>query len=204
MKRLPLLWSFIAFVVLCVSLSFWGLHVFKPVNRSVAEPPMKGNVEPGAGQWGGIFGGTQGGQVAPSNYDLKGIIIARKNLESLAIVAANGKTAQAVALNGEIAPGVVLKEVHEKYVMISESGVLRRVPLPENAIVNIVPGSVRNPGNEAPLVTPIAPVGFPPRAPQSPPVSSNGPPPSNNPNPPNVAQGFPEAPLPIPNPGNGK
>jgi len=201
MKRLPLMCSFIAFVLLCISLSFWGLHVFKPVNRSVAEPPMKGSIEPGSGQWGGVFGGGTVGQVTTSNYDLKGIIIAKKILESLAIVAANGKPAQTIALNAEIAPGIILKEVHEQYVMISESGVMRRVTLPENAIVNIVPGAVQNLAHETSPVSAVAPIGFPPRSNQIAPPQSN---PPIVPAAPMVTPGFPVASLPGTNSGNEK
>ncbi|MFZ6846663.1 type II secretion system protein N [Undibacterium sp. RuRC25W] len=175
MKRLPLLCGFMAFILLCMSLSFWGVRVFKPMNRSVADVPLKGRIEPGSGQWGGIFGGTQTAQINAANYDLKGIIIARKNEESLAIISANGKPAQTVALNSEIAPGIILKEIHEGYVMISESGVMRRASLPENTIAKISSTTARNPSNELPQVSPVAPVGFPPRASQGIPPSSNPP-----------------------------
>ena len=166
MKRLPLFCSFVAFIILCSSLSFWGIHLFKPMNRRVADAPLKGSVEPGAGQWGSLFGGAQVAQVTASNYDLKGIIIAKKNDESLAIMMPTGKPAQTIALNAEIAPGVVLKEIHDNYVMISEAGVMRRVSLPENALLTNGATSVRGIGTELPQVTPaspVAPVAFPPR-----------------------------------------
>ncbi|MBC3861695.1 hypothetical protein H8K32_06235 [Undibacterium jejuense] len=190
MKRLPLLCSFLAFILLCVSLSFWGIRVFKPADRSVARPALDNNIEPGAGQWGGIFGGAQADQAIASNYELKGVIIAKKSNESLAIVVANGKPAQTIPLNAEIAPGIILKEVADKYVMISESGVMRRVSLPENAIINVIPGSVRVQPGDMPPVSPIAPIAFPARSNQITPS------PGNAPVQPMISAGFPTASLP--------
>jgi len=198
MKRLPLLCSFFAFIFLCVSLSFWGMRVLKPADRNVARPALDNNVEPGAGQWGGIFGGSQIEQATASNYELKGVIIAKKAAESLAIVVANGKPAQTIALNAEIAPGIVLKEVADRYVTISESGVLRRVTLPENAVINVVPGSLRPLQGDMPAVSPVAPVAFPPRHNQ---VMSSL---DNPPAPPMVNAGFPTASLPGASAGNEK
>ncbi len=174
------------------------MRVFKPADRSVARPVLDSNIEPGAGQWGGIFGGSQTEQAIASNYELKGVIIAKKSNESLAIVVANGKPAQTIPLNAEFAPGIILKEVADKYVMISESGVLRRISLPENAVINVVPGSVRPQVGDMPGVSPVAPVAFPPRSNQFiPPSGSAAVPPMAN-------VGFPSASLPMSSSGTEK
>ncbi|MFZ6686157.1 type II secretion system protein N [Undibacterium sp. SXout11W] len=197
MKRLPLLCSFLAFIFLIASLSFWGMRVFKPADRSVARPVLD-NIEPGAGQWGGIFGGSQAEQAIASNYELKGVIIAKKATDSLAIVATNGKPAQTIALDAQIAPGIVLKEVAANYVMISESGLMRRISLPENAVINVVPGSVRPQTGEMHGVSPIAPVAFPPHSGQF--IPPAGSPPAQ----PMVNAGFPAASLPMSSSGTEK
>ena len=157
-----------------------------------------------AGQWGNLFGGAQVAQVTASNYDLKGIIIAKKNDESLAIMMPTGKPAQTIALNAEIAPGAVLKEIHDNYVMISEAGVMRRVSLPENAPLTNGAASVRGVGAELPQITPtsaVAPVAFPPHP------NSAGAPVTNLPpaqNPPIAVPVFAPTPTPPTTPPNQK
>jgi len=131
MKRLPIVVTFLAFVALCMSLSFWGLRLFKPQARSVSAAFQQGSYEPGAGQWGGVFGSSQVMQANASNFQLKGVVLAKRTEESLAIISANGKPGLSVALNKEVMPGVTLKEVHDQYVVIVDAGVERRVDLPQ-------------------------------------------------------------------------
>jgi len=196
MKRLPLLCSVIAFALLCVTVSFWGLRIFKPQNRSVAAPAQQSNIEPGSGQWGSLFGAAPSSQIATSNYQLKGVIIAKRPAESLAIVSANGKPAQSVAIEQQIAAGVVLKEVHEQYVLMSENGVIRRIDLPQNAMVNIAANPVRPPPTEIAGINPVAPVAFPAHTAQTPAPGGPAPVPS-----PVVTPGLSTASLPAVMPG---
>ena len=186
MKRLPLISTVLIFVLLCVSVSFWGMRIFTPQNRSVAIPSQQENIEPGAGQWGGLFGNNQVAQVAASNYQLKGVILAKKTAESLAIVVANNKPAQTVAIGKELAAGVVLKEVHEQYVLISEANAIRRIDLPQNAVISITSTQFQ-PGS----LPPVAPPAFPAH-------TGNVMPP---PNVPMVTPGLPAASLPSAMPG---
>ena len=39
MKRWPLLVSFVLFIALCVSATYWGMQLYKPPVRAVAAPP---------------------------------------------------------------------------------------------------------------------------------------------------------------------
>ncbi|MFZ6872764.1 type II secretion system protein N [Undibacterium sp. Di27W] len=196
MKRLPVLVTFLMFVVLCASISYWGLRLFKPQARAVAAAFQQNSYEPGTGQWGGIFGASQAAQATASNYQLKGIVLAKRVGESLAIISANGKPAIAVAMEKELAPGVLLKEVHEQYVMVSESGIMRRVDLPQ--LPEMSRGSVQipslNPGGTVPPQ--VAPVAFPPPkhndAPPGGPISPAAP---------MVTPGLPTASLPTAMPG---
>ena len=196
MKRLPVLVTFLMFIALCASLSYWGLRLFKPQARAVAAVFQQGSYEPGAGQWGGIFGASQVMQASATNYQLKGIVLAKTIEQSLAIISANGKPALAVAMNKEVAPGVILKEVHEQYVIVSESGVMRRVDLPQ--LPELSRGSVQIPSlNQSAIVSPnVAPVAFPPpKRNEIPggPVSGSAPP--------MVTPGMPTASLPATMPG---
>ena len=152
MKRLPLVATLLVFVLLCGSLSYWGMKFFKPLNRGVALPQQQEVLEPGAGQWGSLFGQVQA-EVTASNYQLKGVILAKRASESMAIVVVSGKPPQAVAIGQKIAPGTELREVHRDYVLIAESGAVRRVDLPQNAVIQLTSAA---PGGMLPQ-----PPGFP-------------------------------------------
>lgn len=198
MKRLPLAVSFLVFIALCMSLSFWGLLLFKPQARNVSAAFQQNSYEPGPGQWGGLFGNSQVMQAATSNYQLKGVVLAKRPEESLAIVSTNGKPSLSVALNKELAPDVILKEVHDQYVLISESGVVRRLDLPqipEGSRVQTQANFV-NPANTVPPQ--VAPVAFPPH--------NNGAAPGGpiSPSPPMVTPGLPTASLPATMPGGSQ
>ncbi len=131
MKRLPLLMSFVMFVLLCMSLSFWGMQVFKPKVRSVNAPVNTNTVEPGEGQWGSLFGRNPLAEAVVSNYQLKGVVVAAHALDSAAILSADGKSPQTIAVGKELSPGVILQEVHTTHIVISEAGAIKRVDLPQ-------------------------------------------------------------------------
>ncbi len=131
MKRLPLLMSFVMFVLLCMSLSYWGMQVIKPKVRSVNAPANTNTVEPGEGQWGLLFGRNPIAEAAASNYQLKGVVVAAQPLDSAAILSADGKSPQTIAVGKELSPGVILQEVHTTHIVISEAGAVKRVDLPQ-------------------------------------------------------------------------
>ena len=130
MKRLPLVMSFVMFILFCMSLSYWGMQVFKPKVRSVNAPVNTSTFEPGEGQWGSLFGRNPLVEAAVSNYQLKGVVMAGRSFDSAAILSADGKPSQTIAVGKELSQGVILKEVHETYIVISESGQIKRVELP--------------------------------------------------------------------------
>ena len=144
MKRLPLYASFAIFILLCISLSYWGLRMFRPQVRPLAIPQGAATYEPAAGQWGSLFGSSQVAQAA-SNYQLKGVVVAKRAEESVAIIGVNGQATLAVAVNHELSPGVKVTEVHDGYIILSDSGVNKRVDLPQpkpgTAMISPVPGA---------------------------------------------------------------
>lgn len=149
MKRLPELASFVLFIALCVSLAFWTMQLFKPPARAVtAPPPAATEVDLQAAA--GLFGGRST-VAAASNFQLKGVVAAEDGGDSVAILSANGKPAQAVRQGAEIVPGTVVKEVHKRYVLVSEGGVPKRVDLPEKAPSSILASPI---GSNAPAPAP--------------------------------------------------
>lgn len=130
-KQLPMITSFVLFLLLCASVTFWTLQLMKPAPRAVAasaatlagDAPLEGAT--------GLFGGSAVKVAMASNFQLKGVVVAGNSNESIAILAANGKPPVSTRIYGEVIPGVTVKEVHGQYVLLSEQGVIRRVDLQE-------------------------------------------------------------------------
>jgi general secretion pathway protein C len=127
MKRLSLILSFLLFIAVCASVSFWVMQFIKPAPRKIVAPPIMKPVAD-AESVAGLFGGAM---AVVTNYQLKGIVLANPADQSGAIIAADGKATQAYRINGEINPGVTLSEVHAGYVLILDNGVGKRLELPQ-------------------------------------------------------------------------
>jgi general secretion pathway protein C len=127
MKRWPLITSFILFITLCVSAAYWAMQLFKPPVRAIAAPPKVERPAPSLDAATGMLGGRAPLAVA-SNYQLKGVVVAAKPAESVAILAVNGKPAKAVRTSREVMPGVTVSEVHRDHVLL-EGGAVKRVEL---------------------------------------------------------------------------
>jgi general secretion pathway protein C len=128
MKRISLILSFVLFIALCVTMSFWVLQFIKPEARKIAAPPATkpvADVESVAGLFGGAL-------AVNANYQLKGIVLANPANQSGAIIAVDGKPTQAYRIDAEISPGVKLSEVHSTYILILDNGVSKRVELPQD------------------------------------------------------------------------
>ncbi|MES2933299.1 MAG: type II secretion system protein N [Pseudomonadota bacterium] len=133
MKRSALLVSFLLFVALSISATYWALRLFKPVARQVIAPPTAPPTEIKLEAASGLFGGRTAAAMA-TNYQLKGVIAAQNGSGSVAILVADGQPAQIVGVGAEITPGVSVKEVHAQYVILSDGGVLKRVEWPEGSV----------------------------------------------------------------------
>ena len=125
-KRLPLLLTLLALVLLVASIAYWFLQLYKPEQRPLAPAPAMALAEPNPEAAAYLFGG-QPTAVAISNYQLTGVISA--GINSAVILVAEGSPPKAVRIGREIVPGVTVAEVHPKYVMLSEGGVMKRVDL---------------------------------------------------------------------------
>lgn len=133
MKRMPGFASFILFAALCASAAFWFLQLWRPPVRPVAAPVAAVVVEVPMEAAASLFGGRPIAVGVASNYQLRGVVVAQNGRESVAILSADGKPPQAVGVNTEFQPGVIVREVHPQYVLLSESGVIKRVALPDSA-----------------------------------------------------------------------
>lgn len=132
MKRWPLAATFVLFIALCISAAYWAMQWFKPPPRPVAAPQQVAQ-QPGVrlDAAASLFGGSKA-VTAAGNFQLKGVVVADRMDESVAILSVDGKPAQSVRLNAEVTPGVEVAEVQTNYILLSENGSVRRVDLPEN------------------------------------------------------------------------
>ncbi len=126
MKRLPILLSLFALVALSASIAYWVLQLYQPEQRPLAAAPAAAVAPPGIDAAATLFGGQASAAVA-SNYQLTGVVAAGR--ESVAIIVADGGAPKALKLGKEIASGVTVREVHPRYVMLSDGGVLKRIEL---------------------------------------------------------------------------
>lgn len=126
MKRLPLLFTLLALVFVAVSATYWGMQLFKPQQRPIAAVQTAALPEPSPDAAATLFGGQAVTNVV-SNYQLTGIVSAGR--DSVAILVADGQPPKALKVGRELAPGVSISEVHPKYIMLSEGGVMKRVDL---------------------------------------------------------------------------
>jgi general secretion pathway protein C len=126
MKRLPLLFTLLALIFLAASATYWGMQLYKPQQRPIAAVAPASLPEPSPDAAATLFGGQAVANVA-ANYQLTGIISAGR--DSAAIIVAEGQPPKALKVGRELAPGVSISEVHARYVMLSEGGVMKRIDL---------------------------------------------------------------------------
>lgn len=177
MKRLPLILNVLAVAVLAASSAYWALQLYKPAQRPIAAPPPAMRAEPPIASATGLFGGAQVAAVA-SNFQLTGVVAAGS--ESVAIIVADGNPAKAVRLGREVAPGVVLREVYPRYVMLSDSGVAKRIDLATDVkpAAEMAPPTVTAPPPAVTAPPPPQPVAVQPSGTQATPMQQIGAPPS--------------------------
>lgn len=179
MKRLPVFVSFVLFIALCVSATYWATRLFKRPERPVGAPQQVARVEVNLAAASALFGGRPASAAVASNFQLKGVIVADKPSDSVAILSADGKPPQSVAMNMEVMPGITVKEVHAKYVVLSDGGVNKRVELPENAQqlrVDSVGNDAQPPSPPVTMAPTLAPSPPIPAQPQTPPPQQQIPP----------------------------
>jgi general secretion pathway protein C len=125
-KRLPLLLSLLGLILLAASLAYWILQLYQPPQRQLAPMQHAAMADPSVDAAATVFGG-QVVVATATNYQLTGIVAAGR--DSAAIIVADGSPPKALRLGKELAPGITLAEVHPRYVMLSDSGVMKRVDL---------------------------------------------------------------------------
>jgi general secretion pathway protein C len=125
-KRLPLLLSLLGVILLAASLAYWILQLYQPPQRPIAAAPHTAMADPPIDAAATLFGG-QVVTASATSYQLTGIVSAGR--ESVAIIVAEGSPPKALRVGKELVPGITLAEVHPRYVMLSDGGVMKRLDL---------------------------------------------------------------------------
>jgi general secretion pathway protein C len=125
-KRLPLLLSLLGVILLAASLAYWILQLYQPPQRPLAAAPHSAMPDPPIDAAATLFGG-QIATASATSYQLTGIVAAGR--ESVAIIVAEGSPPKALRVGKELVPGITLAEVHPRYVMLSDGGVMKRLDL---------------------------------------------------------------------------
>ena len=181
MKRLPLLFTLLALIFLAVSATYWGMQLYKPQQRPIAAAATASLPEPSPDAAATLFGGQPVANVA-MNYQLTGIVAAGR--DSVAIIVADGQPPKALKVGRELAPGVSISEVHARYIMLSEGGVMKRIDLAADTKPAIPLSGAAAPPMAMPQQPTIAPAGaMPPGEPQTAPGAVQSAPPPGEVNP---------------------
>ena len=132
MKRLPVIASFLLFLMLCASITYWALQWMAPSTRPLIVPMPVERALPEMSAAANLFGGNAEA-ISAISVQLSGIIMANRGADSVAIIALPGKPARSLHLNAEVIEGLVVKKINSRSVVLSERGVDREVRLPEFA-----------------------------------------------------------------------
>jgi general secretion pathway protein C len=130
MKRLPLLCSFILFILLCTSVTYWLLQWLAPATRTLQPVASTELPLPDISAAAQLFGGASAvATVTP--LQLSGIIYASKASERVAIIATEAKPARTLRLHAEVVPGVTIHQINQRSVVVLENSQQRVIPLPK-------------------------------------------------------------------------
>jgi general secretion pathway protein C len=164
-KRLPLLLSLLGVILLAASLAYWILQLYQPTQRPIAAVPHNSMPDPAIDAAATLFGG-QVATASATNYQLTGIVSAGR--ESVAIIVAEGSPPKALMVGKELVPGITLAEVHARYVMLSDGGVMKRLDLMADTKPAAAMGGAAVPPGQAAVAPPNMTTGVvqePPMAP---------------------------------------
>lgn len=149
MKRITMFTSFLLFITLCASVTYWVLQWMAPVTRTLVVPAQAERSLPAMSAAANLFGGTTE-VVRAVPVQLKGIIRAARPQDSVAIISLEGKPPRALRVNAEVSSGIFIKEVNARGVVLSDHGIEREVRLPQFSAKPMVDGGNAGARNNTP------------------------------------------------------
>ena len=127
--RLPNTVSFLFFIGVWVSLSFWLQQWLSPPVQPMQLFPMAEQSIPPLSSAANLFGGSEQSSML-ANVQLNGVIRSNSSKDSIVIIATDGGPSRALRLNSEIMPGIVVKSINARSVILSGNGTQREITLP--------------------------------------------------------------------------
>ncbi|CAM8664122.1 Type II secretion system protein GspC, N-terminal [Oxalobacteraceae bacterium] len=128
-ERLPNTVSFLFFIGVWVSLSFWLQQWLSPPVQPMQLFPMAEKSIPPLSSAANLFGGSEQSSML-ANVQLNGVIRSNSSKDSIVIIATDGGPSRALRLNSEIMPGIVVKSINARSVILSGNGTEREITLP--------------------------------------------------------------------------
>ena len=128
-ERLPNTVSFLFFIGVWVSLSFWLQQWLSPPVQPMQLFPMAEQSIPPLSSAANVFGGSEQSSML-ANVQLNGVIRSNSSKDSIVIIATDGGPSRALRLNSEIMPGIVVKSINARSVILSGNGTEREITLP--------------------------------------------------------------------------
>ena len=128
-ERLPNTVSFLFFIGVWVSLSFWLQQWLSPPVQPMQLFPMAEQSIPPLSSAANLFGGSEQSSML-ANVQLNGVIRSNSSKDSIVIIATDGGPSRALRLNSEIMPGIVVKSINARSVILSGNGTQREITLP--------------------------------------------------------------------------
>ena len=128
-ERLPNTVSFLFFICVWVSLSFWLQQWLSPPVQPMQLFPMAEKSIPPLSSAANLFGGSEQSSML-ANVQLNGVIRSNSSKDSIVIIATDGGPSRALRLNSEIMPGIVVKSINARSVILSGNGTEREITLP--------------------------------------------------------------------------
>jgi len=135
MKRLPVIASFLLFLMLCASITYWLLQWMAPSTRPLIVPMPVERALPEMSAAANLFGGNAEA-ISAISVQLSGIIMANRGADSVAIIAIEGNPSRSLHTNDELGKGLVIKEIKATSVVLSTPAGKQEVALPSQQKVS--------------------------------------------------------------------
>ena len=128
MKKISQTCSAFLFLLICASLTYWGLYFMAPTSQKLSLLSENDNYEVSLAEAKSLFGGGANNE-GRLPLILRGVILSGKSSESMAILGVAGSLPRLIRRDTEFMPGLVLQEIHTKHVVVLDHGWRREIPL---------------------------------------------------------------------------
>jgi general secretion pathway protein C len=125
----PRVVSFVLFVGLCSSSTYWVIQFYKPIQRAVIAPPPLVQKAPDIEAAYSFFGYVPSANLT-SNFKLKGILFSNRVKDSVAMLTFNGNM-QKVHIGTELSENIKVNEITQNWLIILDNGMEKKIELPK-------------------------------------------------------------------------